>query len=116
MLEPRLPNLAEQVEYEIKGELVEIRHLDFFGPFSCSPNGRLILTWSDHHGLYFLLEGNKTIVTGKMKSPNDGKVTNNGNFIFNDWSGSGENLSGTFYAFAASGEILIRKGLSQPQL
>ncbi len=106
---PLLPSLAEQVEYEIKGELVEIRQLDFFGPFSRSTNGRYLLAWSDHDGLYILLEGNKVIAKGKMQGPNDGKVSNTGNCIFNDWSGSDEKLSGTFYAFAASGEILIRK-------
>jgi tetratricopeptide (TPR) repeat protein len=122
----RLPNLDQQVEYKIEadeGEFVKIEQFDFYGQFSRSPNGRFMLTWKEswNHpftgkhslGLYFLLDGNRAIVTGRMERPNDGKVSNSGNFILNDWMeyvDYGEKLRGTFYAFAATGEILVSKG------
>ena len=119
----RLPNLGQQVEYEIKEESnsVEIEQLDFYGQFSRSPNGRFMLAWKEswnhpftgkHNlGPYFLLDGNRAIVTGRMERPNDGKVSNSGNFILNDWMIYSEQLKGTFNAFATTGEILVSKEL-----
>lgn len=119
----RLPNIGQQLEYEIEadeGEFIKIEQLDFYGQFSCSPNRRFTLAWKQswNHpftgkhslGLYFLLDGNRAIVTGRMERPNDGKISNGGNFILNDWMeyvDYGEKLRGTFYAFAATGEVLI---------
>ena len=109
---------GEQVEYEIEkrnDKFLNIEQLDFFGQFSRSSDSRYMLTWCEGFtgertlGLYLLLDGNRVIVRGKMRRPNDGKVSNSGNFILNTWTGNGEKLSGTFYAFAASGEILVRK-------
>jgi DNA-directed RNA polymerase subunit RPC12/RpoP len=122
---PHLPNLDQQVEYETEedeGKFVNIEQLDFYGQFSRSPNGRFMLTWREswnhpftgkHNlGLYFLLDSNGAIVTGRMERPNDGKVSNSGNFVLNDWMDYvdyGEKLRGTFYAFATTGEILVSK-------
>jgi len=41
-----------------------------------------------------------------MARPNDGKVADNGTFIFNDW-GFGDGLKGTFRAFDSLGQNLI---------
>jgi transcription elongation factor Elf1 len=109
---------GEQIEREIKedkGKFVNIEQLDFFGQFSRSSDSRYRLTWREAFagertlGPYLLLDGNRVIVRGRMQRPNDGKVSNNGNFVLNSWTGNGEKLSGTFYAFATSGEILVRK-------
>jgi DNA-directed RNA polymerase subunit RPC12/RpoP len=93
----RLPNLGQRIKCEIKNKSnsVEIEQLDFYGQFSRSPNGRFMLAWKEswnhpftgkHNlGLYFLLDGNRVIVTGRMERPNDGKVSNIGNFVLNDW-------------------------------
>jgi len=47
------------------------------------------------------------IINGRLQRPNDGKVANNGTFIFNDWM-FGEGLKGTFYAFDLSGKQLVK--------
>jgi len=125
---PRLPNLGERVEYTIskawsgKSRFLKAEQLTFYGECSPSPNGHFMLAWKEswnhpftgkHNlGLYFLLDCNRIIVAGRMERPNDGKVSNRGNFVLNDWmtyESYGEKLHGTFYAFAASGDILVSK-------
>jgi hypothetical protein len=118
----RLPYIGEEVEFKIEksgaSRFLEAEKLDFFGPCVCSSNRRFILAWHESGihpftgkqslGLYFLLDGHKTIAIGKMQRPNDGKVCNNGNFILNDYMfRSSEILTGKFYAFSPNGEILI---------
>ena len=45
-----------------------------------------------------------------MQRPQDGKVSNSGNFVLNDWMfKGGETLVGTFYAFASNGDVLVSK-------
>jgi DNA-directed RNA polymerase subunit RPC12/RpoP len=120
----RLPNIGEQVEYKIekdgKARFLNSEKLHFYGQCSHSPDNRFILVWeeSGFHpftgkrkwGLYFLLDGNRAIAAGTMQRPNDGKVSNSGNFILNDWMIIGsETLAGTFYAFTPNGEILVSK-------
>lgn len=107
---------SEQIEYEIESGWLKIKRLDFFGQFSRSPDSRYMLAWRDERtglrtwGQYLLLENNSVIVSGKMQRPNDGKVSNGGSFILNDWMfNKGETLAGTFYAFAPNGEVLLRK-------
>jgi len=86
-----------------------------------SPNGVYILAWSDaetvltrrgeyrqRKGSYALFENEDLILSGKLQRPNDGKVADNGNFIFNDWMFQ-IHEKGTFYAIDRNGETLIRK-------
>lgn len=98
------------VSFEIKfGDSIEIAELDFYGSFSRSPNGRYILAWGGFDGKkYLLIEDSKVITQGKLQQPNDGKIANNGDFIFNDWM-STEGLDGTFYAFSPSGDVITKK-------
>ena len=118
----RLPHLGEQVEFKIEKSgafrFLQVEKLDFFGQCVRSSNKRFILAWHEsgihpftgkqNLGLYFLLDGNKTIAAGKMQRPNNGKVCDNGNFILSDYMfRSNEILTGTFYAFSPNGEILI---------
>jgi len=122
----RLPRLGEQVEYTIERDgqsrFLKAEQLHFFGECSRSPDGRFILVWQEsavhpftgkrNWGLYFLLDRKSTIAAGKMQRPNDGKVSNIGNFVLNDWMlKTGETLAGTFYAFAPNGDILVTKEL-----
>lgn len=106
--------------FKISDDFIRFDKLDFFGPFHRSENGRFILAWSDYdpksgiggarekgHGRYVLLDGGKIILQGKLERPNDGKVSNQGIFILNDWM-FGEGLKGTFYAFDVKGKQLIR--------
>jgi tetratricopeptide (TPR) repeat protein len=60
-------------------------------------------------GRYILLDRGKIVAEGKLPRPNDGKVTDTGIFILNDW-GSSESLKGVFVAFRPDGaEIVSRK-------
>lgn len=99
---------------------INIDKLNFFGQSHQSENGRYILTWSDYDpnsrtsgfrksgcGSYVLLEGGKIKLHGELERPNDGKVSNQGVFILNDWMFKDE-LKGTFYAFNAEGQKLIQ--------
>jgi hypothetical protein len=43
-----------------------------------------------------------------MPRPNDGRVTNNGTFILNDW-GAAQILAGTFAAFAPDGTVIFER-------
>ena len=106
-----------QVHHIESKEYMEIQSLDFYGRLSRSTNGRFLLAWRDAWvagrkgwGQYFLVDADRLVASGKLQRPNDGKVSNNGNFILNDWMllkpGT---LGGTFYAFAPTGEALIRK-------
>jgi hypothetical protein len=49
----------------------------------------------------------QVVAEGTIERPNDGKVSNSGRCILNDWMFSQE-LCGTFYAFSATGETLVR--------
>jgi hypothetical protein len=113
-----------------KGKLVEVEEfglgflgiprLGFSGQYSRSPNGRFTLVWRDGsasrggvrdsgEGRYVLLDGKHAVVDGAMERPNDGKVADNGNFIFNDWLFSSD-LKGEFRAFRSDGSpILVRR-------
>ena len=106
--------------FEISGKVIHINKLNFFGLFHRSENGRFILAWSDYdpaskiggmrekgYGRYVLIEKGKVILQGKLERPNDGKVSNLGIFILNDWM-FGQELRGTFYAFDSSGKLLIK--------
>jgi len=116
----RLSHIFKIICDFISGDFVSIDKLYFFGPSHRSENGRFILKWSDYdpksgiggarkkgHGRYVLLDGGKIISQGKLERPNDGKVSNQGIFILNDWM-FGEGLKGTFYAFDAKNKRLIR--------
>lgn len=96
-------------------EFIEIPDRKFFGQCVRSPNRRYTLAWRDANesgsagghrstgkGRYYLLDGKKIISTGSIARPNDGKVADNGTFVFNDW-GLGEGLQGTFLAFDKAG-------------
>jgi curved DNA-binding protein CbpA len=67
-------------------------------------------------GKYILVEGAKIILQGTLERPADGRVANNGSFIFNDqmyWASllanDRRNSCSTFYAFSKSGKMLIQK-------
>jgi len=97
---------------------------DFYiGDFHRSENGRFILSWSDiadlgaegirggarekGFGRYLLIDEDKLILQGKLERPHDGKVSDQGIFILNDWM-FGSGLIGTFYAFDLNGQKLIQ--------
>jgi hypothetical protein len=95
-------------------EFIRISSRDFFGSFCRSPNGRYILAWADggpdqsRRGRWLLLDAGKVVAEGRMPRPNDGKVANNGIFIFNDW-GAVETLNGTLAAFAPDGTVVFTR-------
>lgn len=99
--------------------IVGVPQIDFMGQCDISPNGRFTLLWSDRSylnddlvgGRYVLVDGDEVVINAAMARPQDGKVTDNGVFILNDWGGS-EDLAGTFHAFAADGRPLVTRSFA----
>lgn len=98
--------------------------IGFFGSYSKSRNGLFTIAWSDSdkvngiggfrtsgEGTYLIAKNNEVVHTGKLQRPKDGKISNSGNFIINDWL-FGEELKGTFYAFDNSDNLLIKHRFS----
>lgn len=109
---------------KIEDIFVRIDEINFFGKYSKSPNGQFIIAWSDFdyesgiggfrtsgEGTYVVAKNDEVILVGKLQRPNDCKISNNGNFIVNDWL-FGEGLKGIYYAFNLSGQILLNHTLS----
>ena len=106
--------------FSFSDKFVDIPGYDMFGQFDRSPNGRFFLVWRDSYGLtrngvtetvqgrYMLFDGERAVCDARMARPNDGKVSDTGVFILNDW-GSGSNLSGTFFAFRPDGSEILRQ-------
>ena len=98
------------------GRIVSVREIDFIGQCATSPNGRFALLWRDHAiinesyrgGRYLLIDDGRVVVDEEMARPQDGKITDGGVFILND-SGPGDELSGTFRAFAPDGRALLTR-------
>lgn len=101
--------------------MIRIPAIDFFGPYSESPNKHFTIAWSDSdpkrgvggfrekgEGTFVLLRDDEVIARGHVQRPNSGRIADNGTFLINDWM-FGEKLRGTFYAFDARGELLIKK-------
>jgi hypothetical protein len=101
--------------------ILHLSSRNFFGLCSRSPSKRYTLAWSDADesgsrggartsglGRYILLEGRNILVEGRMERPNDGKVADNGVFVFNDWQFSSD-LSGIFWAFRPDGKKIISR-------
>jgi len=92
--------------------------LEFNGFFEHTENGDYILGWADSYtdngkqisGKYILIEKYEIILKGKIQRPNDGNISKNGTFIFNDYF-SKEEFGGTFFAIGVDGKILIQKKL-----
>ncbi len=96
------------------GRIVTVREIDFIGQCATSPNGRFTLLWQDRAiindsyrgGRYVLIDDGHVVLDEQMARPQDGKITDEGVCILNDW-GSGDELSGTFRAFASDGHTLM---------
>lgn len=80
--------------------LVNIRALDMMGQRASSPDGRFSLVSQDGNrseggrgraGRYVLINDGKVVVDGRMERPQDGKVTDSGVFVLNNW-GSAEHI------------------------
>ena len=106
-----------------RGRSIEIESIGFSGLFAKSKSGEWILGWSDFdevghrggsgesvYGDYVLYNSvrNNIVLQGKLERPNSGCVGDNGNFSIEDWHFDG-GQDGTFYAFSATGNILIKK-------
>src|SRR6478752_701157 len=78
-----------------------------------SNNGIYILAYDEFSpipgvGNYILLKNNQLSAYGSLIRPNDGKVGDNGNFIFNDWLNNPKRLAGIVYAFNELGEPIVQ--------
>jgi len=103
----------------IEGDFLRIPSRNYFGWFRTSPDGRYTVTWLDGNdagtrggartsgmGRYFLLSGGAIVAEGRIERPNDGKVADDGTFVFNDW-GFSSDLVGVFRAFRVDGRAIL---------
>jgi hypothetical protein len=99
--------------------LVSIDALDFIGHMSSAPGGRFKLIWADRHpasgtggsreaghGYWALLGPTGIIVDGQLERPQEGKVSDTGTVILNDWL-FGNELQSRFTAFRPDGTPII---------
>ncbi|MDE3021537.1 MAG: hypothetical protein KGI54_06715 [Pseudomonadota bacterium] len=106
--------------FSFSDRFVNIPGYDMFGQFDHSPNRRFFLVWRDSYGSssdgvtetiqgrYMLFDGERAVCDLRMARPNDGKVSDTGVFILNDWGGRSD-LSGTFYAFRPDGPEILHQ-------
>ena len=95
----------------------EMGDRDVRGLHSSSPDGRYRLVWcegdriTNEAGWYALLDEGRVVARGTAHRPNDGKVSNAGIFIINDW-GWQDQLSGVFRAYRPDGTPIIARAFS----
>lgn len=97
--------------------IAQIDELDLMGPYVRSPDGRLVLVCGTiigsgnggrREGGYAVFEDKRLIASGTAERPQEGRIADNGVFIFNDWLHN-DALCGRFMAFSATGETLIAR-------
>ncbi len=111
---PERPQRASLRTYG--GRFGHIDELNLMGPYFTSPDGRLVLmcgTIVDHDaghrdGAYAVLENKCVVVRGHAERPQEGRIADNGIFIFNDWLHN-DALCGRFIAIGPDGETLISR-------
>lgn len=118
---PDLPTLSpDRLKVRrVGGRIATIDAIDFIGQHASSPSGRFTLLWQDRAsingvmrgGRYVLLDEGRLLLDAAMARPQDGKVTDDGTFILNDW-GSSDELAGTFYAFATDGRQIVSRAFA----
>lgn len=99
---------------------ISIPEIDFraISPIQ-SENEKFLLAYRDSYhvlkdgkretveGQVVFIKDNELFLKNELERPHDGKVSENGNFIINDWMLSGE-LCGTFYAFNSEATVIMR--------
>ena len=112
----------QAIRFDSDGKFLSIQTLGYFGQCRRSANGQYVLTRRDsaddgsHGGArgrtgprYLLLENERIVVDGRLERPNDGKVSDTGTFVLNDWHFLSSELSGTFCAFRKDGTPIVRQ-------
>jgi tetratricopeptide (TPR) repeat protein len=93
----------------------QIDELDLMGSYVRSPDGRLVLVCGTvvdpagagaRGGGYAVLDGRQVVVSGRAERPQEGRIADNGIFLFNDWLHN-DALCGRCKAFSADGTPLI---------
>ena len=109
---------------EFSHGLVSIDALGFIGHMATAPGGCFKLIWSDRdpqsgrggnreagHGYWALLGPAGIVVEGALERPQDGKVSDTGVFVLNDWL-FGNDLQSRFTAFRPDGTPILAHHLS----
>lgn len=93
--------------------LVNDKSLNFIGYKIFSPNKSYELLYCNEKKKfnYYAIHNAQILCKGKLKSPNDCKIWNNGKFIINDYLDRSE-LKGDFYIFKPDGSLILKKNLN----
>lgn len=97
---------------DIDGWII-IKKLGFSGQYHRSNNEKFIIACSDgsfldkRNGRVLLLKEEKLRFTEHFERPKNGAVSDDGTFIFNDWTFNRRH--GIFYAFDENGTLLLKK-------
>jgi len=112
------------IQVDKKMGRVEVVGGDFYSfSFSESPNGEYLVACRDScleshrggaryqgHGAFILAHQQRLLFEKHLlERPMESAVANNGHFVINDWRFDSSQLRGTFYAFDATGEVLIKQ-------
>lgn len=116
------PSGRQTIRFDNDRKFLSIPAMRYFGQYCQSCNDRYVLTWRDSTddgsqggarqsgpGRYLLLDDERIVVDGRLERPNDGKVSDAGTFILNDWHFFSSELSGTFCAFRPDGAPIVRQ-------
>jgi hypothetical protein len=104
---------------KVGSHMVRISSIDFFGPYSESPNGKYLIACQDSDpsrgiggyrtegkGRFVLVESGKILFSKDCQRPNDGKASNNGTVIVCDWL-FGDQIGSKLLAYDVCGQKII---------
>ncbi len=111
-------NKTNKMKYEIDDDFFISNNI--IGSCSISSNKKYIIVWNDSSGdtggyresgngkIYIIDDGILIKTINTVQRPNSGKITNNGNFIIEDWL-LGDKRAGIVYIYNVKGELLFNQ-------
>ncbi len=98
-------------EVELSGSVLIARSIDFFGAYCTSPNSEYAIAWDQDSGVFVLARGGQILVTGHVRNPFLGKVSDSGIFALSS-HGTGSSPSATLRVFNEQGDPILTKHFS----